>query len=66
MEASDKIISASLSTLTLAKNSIGTALNYTEQVIFLDNGDSLKTRIHGTETMLDRTVQVCEELEASQ
>ena len=66
MEASDKSISASLSTFTLAKNSTGTALNYTEQVVFLDNGDSLKTRIPGTETMLDRTVQVCEELEAAQ
>lgn len=63
MEANEKLLSASLSTVTISEMASGSRLTYTEQVTFLDGGDTLATRVPGTETMLDRTVVVCEELE---
>ncbi|MEM7490647.1 MAG: SRPBCC family protein [Pseudomonadota bacterium] len=47
-------ISASLATVTFAPDGPGTALRYTEQIVFLDGGDSLAPRLAGTEALLDR------------
>lgn len=50
-------ISASLSTVTFAPDGRGTALCYTEQIVFLDGADTMAPRLAGTEALLDRLVR---------
>ncbi len=47
-------ISVSQASVTLTAKDDGTEVIYTEQVVFLDDGDSLKTRVPGCESVLDR------------
>ncbi len=54
MASQDQMISASLSTVTLAAGGKGTRLIYTEQIVFLDEGDRLEYRLAGTEDLLNR------------
>ncbi len=45
--------SITLSSLTLAAESGGTAVSYTEQIVFLDGQDGTESRRHGTNLQFD-------------
>ncbi len=53
MKVAGVTISVSVSTVEFAAAGDGTALRLTEQVVFLDGGDSLETREQGTRDLLD-------------
>ena len=57
MAIGDRVLSASLSTVTMEAADPGTRLVYTEQANFLDGGDRLETRYAGTLALLDNMVE---------
>jgi uncharacterized protein YndB with AHSA1/START domain len=54
MHADDDRISVSLVTIEFRPDGAGTHLVYTEQAVFLDGHDTPKSRIGGTEQVLDK------------
>ncbi|MGR3434799.1 MAG: SRPBCC domain-containing protein [Shimia sp.] len=60
MDRGDTPITASLVTIAVARSAKGTALTPTEQIVFTDGGDSLETRVPGTEAVIDKLVAPAE------
>ena len=60
MDHDDRPITASLVTIALEASAKGTALTLNEQINFIDGGDSLETRVPGTETIIDKLVTAAE------
>ncbi|MEO0665188.1 MAG: SRPBCC domain-containing protein [Pseudomonadota bacterium] len=60
MDAGDMPITASLVTIALSAVEDGTAPTLTEQINFIDGGDTLDTRIPGTEHVLDKLARAAE------
>jgi uncharacterized protein YndB with AHSA1/START domain len=54
MDADDKRISVSVSTVEFAAATAGTTLTYTEQGVFLDGADTPAVREKGTAELLDQ------------
>lgn len=62
MDSGDVPITASLVTLGFMPEGLGTVLTLTEQINFIDDGDSMETRVPGTEWVVEKMAAAAERI----